>query len=34
MRVLMEVLEPIAFDRSGEAASTDDGYVEECHRHV
>ncbi|MFW6066839.1 MAG: lysophospholipid acyltransferase family protein [Myxococcota bacterium] len=33
-RVLIEVLEPIRFDRSGEAAASDDEYVEQCHRRV
>ena len=29
-RILIEALEPIRFDRTGEAAAADDAYVEEC----
>lgn len=32
--VLIEVLEPIVFDRGGEEAASDDDYVEICHRRV
>lgn len=33
-KVLIEVLEPIVFDRRGEDAAGDDDYVEICHRRV
>lgn len=33
-KILIEVLEPFRFDRTGEDASNDDAYVEECHRSV
>lgn len=33
-KILVEVLEPIAFDRTGEAAAGDDAYVEDCHQRV
>lgn len=33
-KVLIEVLEPIDFDRSGPEAASDDDYVEVCHRKV
>lgn len=33
-RILIEVLDPIRFDRSGEAAAADADYVESCHRMV
>lgn len=33
-RIVIEVLEPIAFDRSGEDAASDESYVERCHAQV
>lgn len=33
-KILVEVLEPIRFVRTGEAAASDDAYVEDCHRRV
>ncbi len=33
-RIYLEVMEPIHFERSGEAAAKDRQYVEECHRTV
>lgn len=32
--ILVEVLDPICFERRGEEAATDDDYVESCHRQV
>lgn len=34
VRVLIEVLEPIRFERSGREASNDESYVEHCHERV
>jgi len=33
-RILIEILEPIRFERTGEDAAEDDAYVEECHEGV
>lgn len=33
-KILIELLEPIRFERSGEAAATDDAYVDECDARV
>ena len=33
-QILIEVLEPIRFEGDGPLAAEDNGYVEECHRHV
>lgn len=33
-RIFLEVMEPIRFERRGEAAADDAGYVEACHRRV
>ena len=30
----MELMEPIVFERTGEAAASDGAYVEHCHRRV
>ena len=32
--IFIDVLEPIAFERSGPEAASDAGYVEQCHRRV
>lgn len=34
VRVFMDVLEPICFERSGPEAADDESYVEECHQRV
>ncbi len=33
-RIVMEILEPLHFERSGEEAACDDAYVERCHERV
>ncbi len=34
VRIFIDVLEPICFERSGHAAADDESYVEECHQRV
>jgi hypothetical protein len=34
VRIFIDVLEPIYFDRSGPEAADDVSYVDECHQHV